>query len=193
MSTANTPLRPLALAVLRSYSLIFFSQHRGFAALLLLLSFANPGAGAAGLAATLLAVGGAWLLGFDREVLKTGAYSFNALLVGLALGTFYEPGWAYGLVLLVGALLALLLTVALGGWLAPRGLPPLSLPFLGVIWLLTPAAEQFHALLDVFRDYLRLFGCRDLHISRAVVEADRHGHYIVNFRDCLGNRPVIRH
>ncbi|WP_165903604.1 urea transporter [Hymenobacter gummosus] len=143
---ANTPLRLLALAVLRSYSLIFFSQHRGFAALLLLLSFANPGAGAAGLTAALLAAGGAWLLGFDREVLKTGAYSFNALLVGLALGTFYEPGWAYGLVLLVGALLALLLTVALGGWLGPRGLPPLSVPFLGVIWLLTPAAEQFHAL-----------------------------------------------
>ncbi|GAB3824056.1 urea transporter [Hymenobacter jeollabukensis] len=146
MLPANTTLRTLALAVLRSYSLIFFSQHRGFAALLLLLSFANPGAGVAGLAATVLAVGAGWLMGFNREVLATGGYGFNALLVGLALGTFYEPGWAYGLVLLVGALFALLLTVALGGWLGPRGLPPLSLPFLGVIWLLTPAAEQFHAL-----------------------------------------------
>ena len=36
----------------------------------------------------------------------------------------------------VGAGLALLLSVALGGWLGGRGLPFLSLPFVATMWLL---------------------------------------------------------
>ncbi|TGE24983.1 hypothetical protein E5K00_07220 [Hymenobacter aquaticus] len=133
-------------AVLHSYSLLFFSQHRGFAALLLLATFLNPGAGAAGLAATVLAVAGARAGGFSRDLTQLGAYSFNALLVGLALGTFYRPAGSFWLVLAVGAVLALALAVALSGWLGKNGLPILSLPFVGTLWLLLPAAEQFHRL-----------------------------------------------
>jgi urea transporter/murein DD-endopeptidase MepM/ murein hydrolase activator NlpD len=123
-------------AVLRSYSMLFFSQHRGFAGLLLLVTFAHPAAGLAGLLSAALAVAGARLGGFAREWTDTGAYSFNSLLVGLALASIYPPTLALAGLVVLGAGLALLLSVALGGWLAGRGLPFLSLPFLLTAWLL---------------------------------------------------------
>ncbi|WP_324675335.1 urea transporter [Hymenobacter sp. GOD-10R] len=147
MNRIRTVVGPFGAAVLRSYSLLFFSQHRGFAVLLLLATFLNPSAGAAGLAAACLAVAGARVGGFSEELIQLGAYSFNALLVGLALGTFYQITGAFWVVLAVGALLGLLLAVALSGWLGKSGLPTLSLPFLLTIWVLVPAADQFHGLL----------------------------------------------
>ncbi|MVN76216.1 peptidoglycan DD-metalloendopeptidase family protein [Hymenobacter sp. HMF4947] len=129
-------------AVLHSYSMLFFSQHRGLAALLLLATWAHPWAGAAGLAAAALAVGGARLGGFSREYTDLGAYSFNALLVGLALPLYFAPSAGLAALVGLGAGLALLLSVALGGWLGGRGLPFLSLPFILVMWLLLLASRQ---------------------------------------------------
>ena len=123
-------------AILRSYAMLFFSQHRGFALVLLLVTFSHPAAGLAGLVGAGLAVGGARLGGFNREWTDAGLYSFNSLLTGLALASFYAPGWALTGLVVMGAGLALLLSVALGGWLGGRGLPFLSLPFLGTTWLL---------------------------------------------------------
>ncbi|GAB2849818.1 hypothetical protein GCM10027044_06190 [Hymenobacter ruber] len=122
--------------MLHSYAMLFFSQHRGFAAVLLAVSFGHPVVGAAGLASTCLAVAGARLGGFNREWTDSGAYSFNALLTGLALASFFAPGWGLAGLVVVGAGLALLLSVALGGWLGGRGLPALSLPFVGTVWVL---------------------------------------------------------
>ncbi|MBF9141894.1 urea transporter [Hymenobacter properus] len=122
--------------ILHSYAMLFFSQHRGLGALLLLVSFAHPLVGAAGLASTALAVAGARAAGFNREWTGRGAYSFNSLLTGLALASFYAPGWALAGLVTVGAGVALLLSVALGGWLGGRGLPFLSLPFVATVWLL---------------------------------------------------------
>jgi urea transporter/murein DD-endopeptidase MepM/ murein hydrolase activator NlpD len=133
-------------AILHSYSMLFFSQHRGLAALLLLASLGRPWAGAAGLSAATLAVAGARLGGFRRDYTDLGAYSFNALLVGLALPLFFAPGWALAALVAVGAGLALLLSVALGGWLGGRGLPFLSLPFVLTMWLLLLGAPGWPAL-----------------------------------------------
>ena len=112
-----TTIQSYFRAVLRTYSTLFFSQHRGFAAVLLLVTFSHPVAGLAGLAGSGLAVAGARRGGFNREWTDSGAYSFNSLLVGLALASFYAPGWALVGLVVVGAGLALLLSVALGGWL----------------------------------------------------------------------------
>ncbi|NML66933.1 peptidoglycan DD-metalloendopeptidase family protein [Hymenobacter sp. RP-2-7] len=136
-------LRPL----LRSYSMLFFSQHLGLAGLLLLATFAQPWAGAAGLGAAALAVAGARLGGFRRDWTDLGAYSFNSLLVGLALPLYFAPGWALVGLVGLGAGLALLLSVALGGWLAGRGLPFLSLPFVLTIWLLLLGSHRLPQLL----------------------------------------------
>jgi urea transporter/murein DD-endopeptidase MepM/ murein hydrolase activator NlpD len=133
-------------AILHSYSMLFFSQHRGLAALLLVASLGRPWAGAAGLGAATLAVTGARLGGFRRDYTDLGAYSFNSLLVGLALPLFFAPGWALAALVAVGAGLALLLSVALGGWLGGRGLPFLSLPFVLTMWLLLLGAPGWPAL-----------------------------------------------
>ncbi|MGI4759284.1 MAG: urea transporter [Janthinobacterium lividum] len=133
-------------AVLHSYSMLFFSQHRGLAALLGLATLASPWAGAAGLAAASLAVAGARLGGFRRDYTDLGAYSFNALLVGLALPLYFAPGPALAGLVVVGAGLALLLSVVLGGWLGGRGLPFLSLPFVLTMWLLLAAGRQLPLL-----------------------------------------------
>ena len=132
MSSTRTYFR----AVLHSYSMLFFSQHLGLAGLLLLVTFAHPAAGVAGLGSVLLAVGAARLGGFNRAWNEAGTYGFNSLLTGLALATFYPPGWALAGLVVMGAGVALLLSVALGGWLGGRGLPFLSLPFVGTTWLL---------------------------------------------------------
>ena len=132
MNSLTSYFRP----ILRTYAMLFFSQHLGFAGLLLLVSFAHPTAGVAGLAGAALAVAGARLGGFNKQWTDAGAYSFNSLLTGLALATFYPPGWALAGLVVLGACVALLLSVALGGWLGGRGLPALSLPFVGTTWLL---------------------------------------------------------
>ncbi|MDO7884899.1 urea transporter [Hymenobacter cheonanensis] len=133
-------------AVLHSYSMLFFSQHRGLAVLLGLATLASPWAAAAGLAAASLAVAGARLGGFRRDYTDLGAYSFNALLVGLALPLYFAPAPALAGLVVVGAGLALLLSVALGGWLGGRGLPFLSLPFVLTMWLLLAAGRQLPLL-----------------------------------------------
>ena len=127
--------------------MLFFSQHRGLAALLLLATLGRPVAGLAGLAAAALAVAGARLGGFSREYTDLGAYSFNALLVGLALPLYFAPGAGLAALVVVGAGLALLLSVALGGWLGGRGLPFLSLPFILVMWALLLASQHLPQLL----------------------------------------------
>ena len=127
--------------------MLFFSQHRGLAGLLLLATLTHPWAGAAGLGAAGLAVAGARLGGFRRDWLDLGAYSFNSLLVGLALPLYFAPGWALAALVALGAGLALLLSVALGGWLGGRGLPFLSLPFVLTMWLLLLGSHHLPQLL----------------------------------------------
>jgi urea transporter len=143
----RTTLAAYLRAILNSYAMLFFSQHRGLGAVLLLVSFAHPLVGAAGLASAALAVAGARLGGFNKEWTDRGAYSFNSLLTALALATFYAPGPALAVLVVVGAGVALLLSVALGGWLGGRGLPALSLPFVVTVWgLMLGAAPLLHLL-----------------------------------------------
>lgn len=137
---------PFLSTLLRTYAALFFSRHRGCGALLLAASFAHPWAGAAGVASAALGVAGARAGGFNRALTDLGAYSVNPLLVGLALGTLYAPGAGWAATVVVGAGLALALSVALGGWLAARGLPFLSLPFVAVLWLLGPGGGQLAPL-----------------------------------------------
>jgi murein DD-endopeptidase MepM/ murein hydrolase activator NlpD/urea transporter len=69
------------------------------------------------------------------------------LLVGLALPLYFAPSWALAGLVALGAGLALLLSVALGGWLAGRGLPFLSLPFVLTMWLLLSGSHYWPRLL----------------------------------------------
>jgi len=72
-------------AMLRSYSIIFFSQSRLFGAVLLAATLIAPSFGLLGLAGLAVSYAAARLLGFEATNIRKGVYLFNSLLVSLAL------------------------------------------------------------------------------------------------------------
>lgn len=105
-------------------------------------SFLNFYAGLSGFVAALIATVTASVAGFDRTQLRSGVYSFNALITGIGLGTFFDPGSVFFVLLVLTSLLTLIISVAMGGWLFRHGLPFLSLPFVFTFWvILLPSSE----------------------------------------------------
>ena len=100
-------------AMLNSYSIVFFLNNRLFASGILILTFFNFYAGLSGLIAVISAILVASSMGFDKTLVKKGLYSFNALLIGLGMGTFFDPGLVYFSLFLLGVLLTLILSVTL--------------------------------------------------------------------------------
>lgn len=123
-------------SVLNSYSVVFFLNNRVLACILLAVTFLNFFAGLCGLIAVMLTVTVAYFMQFDKLQLKKGIFSFNALLFGLGMGSFYESGVFFYSLLIIGALVSLMLTVSLGSWLNRQNLPVLSIPFVTAFWLI---------------------------------------------------------
>ena len=130
-------------STLNSYSIIFFLDNKLLAFGILIVTFFNFYAGLSGLMATLAAIIIANSMGFDKQQLRKGLYSFNALLLGLGMGTFFDPGIVYFSLLLLAVLLTLILSVTLGGWLGKQGLPHLSIPFVIGFWLIVLPSSSF--------------------------------------------------
>jgi len=133
-------------ATLNSYSIIFFFNNKLLASVIMLVSFFNFFAGLSGLIAVLVTILIANSMGFDKIQLKSGVYSFNALLTGIGMGTFFDPGWVFFSLLLLAALLTLVLSVTLSGWLYKYGLPFLSIPFVITFWFIVLPSSQFENL-----------------------------------------------
>ncbi len=134
-------LRFAGEAVLASYATVFFAEGRAIGALLLLATFLAPATGAVGLAGLLVALGAAVALGFERALIRNGAYLFNSLLVSLGLAYLqhaHPVAWSlFPLLLVAASVFTLFATVALGKSLYQQhGLPSLSLPFLAVAFIL---------------------------------------------------------
>ncbi len=136
----------LVSSVLNSYSVIFFFNSRLMGVILLIATFFNFWAGLSGLISVLVTIIIAGSMGFDENRLKQGIYSFNALLTGIGMGTFFEPGTAYFALLLLAILFSLILSVTLAGWLGRHGLPFLSIPFVFSFWLILLPSGQLSNL-----------------------------------------------
>jgi urea transporter/murein DD-endopeptidase MepM/ murein hydrolase activator NlpD len=144
---ATHTFRTLILpAVLNSYSVIFFFNNKLLACVLMLVTFFNFFAGLSGLIAVLVAVLIAYVMDLDRFQLKKGLFSFNALLLGIGMGTFFDPSPVFFSLLALAALLTLILTVTLGGWLNKYNLPVLSIPFVFSFWFIVFPSAQFENL-----------------------------------------------
>jgi urea transporter len=126
--------------------MIFFFNNKLLAGVILLVSFFNFYAGLSGLIAVLVSVLIANSMGFDKQQLKTGIFSFNALLTGIGMGTFFDPGYVYFSLLLLASLLTLILSVTFNGWLHKYGLPFLSIPFILTFWFIVLPSSQFENL-----------------------------------------------
>ena len=133
-------------SILNSYAQVFFSVNKVFAAILIIVSFFDVYAGIAGLLAVILSNGIAMVLGMRRQTIISGAYGFNALLVGLGIGIYYQPGVEFYLILFFISLFTLLVTISLEGVIGKYGLPYLSLPFLVGIWVVVIALRGYSEL-----------------------------------------------
>lgn len=133
---------PVLTAILNSYSVIFFFNNRLLGVLLLVVTFFNFFAGLSGLIAVIATVLIADAMGFDKVKISQGIYSFNSLLTGLGIGTFFEPGLVFFILLLLAVLVSLMISVILSGWLGKYGLPFLSIPFILSFWLILVPSGQ---------------------------------------------------
>lgn len=132
--------------ILNSYSQIFFSGKKLFALLILTVTFFDWFAGACGLIAVVSSNGLASWLGFDRNKIAGGVYGFNALLVGLGIGIYYNPGMPVLMILLASVILTFFVTTLLEGVIGKYYLPFLSLPFLICLWTVGIATRYFSEL-----------------------------------------------
>ncbi len=128
--------------VIRSYSQIFFSTDYFFAVLLLLITFIDPPVGISGLVSVLVATILSYLINLDRETIAKGFYGFNALLVGLGLGFYYDISITLLLLAFIAGFFTLLVNITLQGVLGKYYLPFLSLPFVLSMWLVLSASWQ---------------------------------------------------
>lgn len=99
----------------------------------------------------LLALSAARLLAalarLQADALQSGMHIFNPLLAGLAVGHFYGIGATSLLLAAGGGMIALVLTVGIAQFLHRFALlPPLSLPFVLVSWVLQLAAASMQTL-----------------------------------------------
>ena len=145
--------------LLNSYAQIFFSQDRVLAGVLLLATFVDLYVGLSGLLAVVVAQGLATVLGYDLRYIRDGSYTYNALMVGMVLGIYFEWSLSFAVLHLLATLLTLLLTVWLAYRLGRVHLPFLSLPFLAGTWLVLLGASNFAALAPKYRG---LFSIADL-------------------------------
>lgn len=145
-STVISYTKHISNAVLNSYGMLFFSKNRIFSLLILLVSFITPFAAICGLSAVLIALIAAEALGFNRDQTSNGLLTYSVVLFGLGLGSNFESGSAFYLLLIVGALLTLFLSVTLNAILNKRGLPALSLAFIISTSLLIIASKSFSGI-----------------------------------------------
>jgi len=129
-----------------SYAQVFFSNSRAFGALLMLVTFADVGVGLSGIGAVLLVQLTALLFNFNEQLIKDGAYTYNALMVGLALGGIYELNLSLALVLTSVSILTFFITLWFMNVLGAKALPYLSIPFLLGVWVILLGAGNFTAL-----------------------------------------------
>ncbi len=130
-------------ATLTSYSQIFFTENKILASILVVVSFIDWWTGLSGLIAVLTALTLTQVFGYSEITTKKGLYSFNALLVGLGIGTYFSPGLEVLLLIIAGAAIAFFSTVFFMGIFAKYGIPFLSIPFLVGMWLMLLAFPSF--------------------------------------------------
>lgn len=133
-------------ALFNSYAQVLFSNNKWFGLLMLAVTFVDVHVGAYGLLATTAALFTAFVIGLNEYNIRQGFYGFNALLVGVGIGIYFEPGPLLFFIVLVAGVLTVFASVIFEGILGKYGLPFLSIPFILVFWMLKLATRQFESL-----------------------------------------------
>ncbi|MDQ6961959.1 MAG: urea transporter [Mariprofundaceae bacterium] len=139
-------LQEAVKGLLHAYASILFSQHAHVGLLFLLATFWFPNTGVSGLLAALTGILTANMMRFSN--IGSGLHIYNSLLVGLSLGAVYQLDIYLAILIIMGAVMAVFMSVALADWLwRIDRLPALSLPFV-VVALTTAFAAQGYGTLS---------------------------------------------
>ncbi|MFN8155106.1 MAG: urea transporter [Bacteroidia bacterium] len=146
MNRIKEYLRLMSEGVLNSYAQVFFSQNRYFGFFLMLVTFFSFTAGLSGLAAIIIVQAMAWFFNFSRDLVRDGTYTYNAMLTGVAVGSFYQLNISFLVLLVASSVLAFLFTLWYLNALGKKNLPVLTIPFLATVWVILLGASNFTAL-----------------------------------------------
>jgi urea transporter len=163
-SAIPEPLR----AVLRGIGQVFFQENALTGACFALgIAASSPLMALGALVGSVLGYATARLAKFDQGEVAAGIYGFNATLVGIATFFFFQPGVASVALLLVGCIVATLLT-----WLMRKHVPfpTYTTPFIVTTWVVHALGKAMGAAPVV--DYPTLVPNPPLPFS---VEAVAHG------------------
>ena len=119
-------MKPFAKALLNSYSVLFYSNNRLFALLLLVVSFFNPYAGITGLLSAITAIVLSNFTGLNKQSIQNGTYSYNSLILGIGMGSIFNFSAAFWLLLFTVVIFSVVLSVVLQSKLGKYGLPFLT-------------------------------------------------------------------
>ncbi len=145
-------MKPFTKALLNSYSVLFYSNNRLFALLLLLVSFFNPYAGITGLLSVIFAILFANFTGLTKISIENGTYSYNALILGIGMGSIFNFSAAFWLLLFTVVIFSVVLSVVLQSKLGKYGLPFLTLPFVICLWIILLVTKDFEAIHFTYRN-----------------------------------------
>ncbi len=138
----------LGRSVLDSYSEILFLQRPWPGLLVLAATFAVPSIGLTGLASTLAAYGYARFIGIKRDFLASGFFTYNALLVGLGIGSLFEVTPLSLLLAGLAGIMSINLSLILNRLFGQTfRLPVLSLPFVIISMIAYLASLGYSGLL----------------------------------------------
>ncbi|HEY9051949.1 MAG TPA: urea transporter [Gammaproteobacteria bacterium] len=143
--------------LLRAYATILFLNNPLAGFVILVTSLFFPNLGLAGFIAAVIGLATARALHFPQ--ISSGMHIYNSLLVGLSLGAFYQLDYYLVLLIILGAILAVFLTVALASMLWTQDqLPVLSLPFVIVAMTMAFAARSYESLVYYIPEQFIAFG-----------------------------------
>ncbi len=156
MANINMNRQPTNLfldSILYSYSQIFFSNRKWFGFAALLISFIDYKVGALGLLGVLLSNSFALYLKFDKDKIRKGFYGFNGILIGAAIGFFFQLSPLIIGLAIVFIFLAFFISASLEHLMANVfNLPGLSLPFILTLYVFLIVVTNFNGVL--YRDIL---------------------------------------
>lgn len=112
----------------------------------MLVTFFRPFAGLSGWIAVTIALAFSYASGYMRVEGHKGLLSYNALLLGIGMGTFYNSGTAFWLLLFLAVILCVIISGILLNILGKRGLPLLAIPFVICFWLIILVSREFSAI-----------------------------------------------
>ncbi|TAJ12186.1 hypothetical protein EPO56_04040, partial [Patescibacteria group bacterium] len=105
MEGLRTYLSFLGTGIRSSYNQVFFSDSRWFALALFVASFTDLYVGISGLSAVVIALVLGNILGFHKDFLSNGTYTYNVLLLGLTMGAYFRLNAVFFVVLVLASLI----------------------------------------------------------------------------------------